>query len=107
MSYYSDLGLDIGGAIDAASKIIEDPALPETACNVLRLNRAVEGKETGKPCNRRIYTALDRQRGVGLHLTLAPLRAATWAHENPVAALAIGAGVVGGLVGLGYWLGRR
>lgn len=101
-NYVQALG-DISSTIDAVAKITEDPALPEVACNVLRLNRVTEGK-SAPPCSRRVYTAADRHKGVGLYAALPPLRAFVWTRQHPVAAVAVGAGVVGGLVALGYWL---
>ena len=107
---YEGLGISIdnlGTTIDAVSKVVEDPALPEVACNILRLNEATEGKQVSPPCVRRSYSAAQRRQGVGLYMAVVPLRAATWARQHPITAVAVGIGVVGGLIGLGYYLGRR
>jgi hypothetical protein len=107
------LGLDLGElitkggpAVQAASKVIQDPALPEITCNILRLNRVIEGKTPGPPCTKQRYTPAQKKRGVGLHLAVAPLRAAVWARSNPALAIGVGVGAVGLLVGIGYWLGK-
>ena len=115
MAYtHSALGLDLseviakgGPAVQAASKIIQDPALPEVTCNVLRLSKVVEGRNAGPPCSRKTYSVQDRRKGVGLHLVVTPLRAAVWARKNPVLAAGAGVAVVGLLVGIGYHLGRK
>ena len=104
---YTQLGLDIGSTVKAASKIIEDPALPAVTCEVLRLNRVVEGKSPGPSCSRRVFTAAEKRKGVGLHLAVQPLRIATWARANPALAIGGAAAVVGGLVWIGYAMGRK
>ena len=96
-----------GPAIQAASKVIMDPALPEVTCNVLRLNRVVEGGGAGPACARVRYTTAQKKQGVGLYMAVTPLRLATWARANPALAIMAGMGVVGGLVGLGYMLGKK
>ena len=93
--------------IEAAAKILKDPALPDVACNVLRLNRVVEDKPPGEPCPKRYYTAAQRQQGVGLHVAVAPLRAYIWARQNPVLAVGIGVGAVALIYSLGFAAGKR
>jgi len=109
----SDLGIDVdsivstgGPALQAVSKIVEDPALPEITCNVMRLNKAAKGQKSS-PCARKVYSAADKGKGVGLHIAITPLRIATWARTNPVLAVGVAVGVVGALVGLGYYIGRK
>lgn len=106
------LGLDFGeiirrggSAISAASKVVQDPALPEITCHVLRLNKMAEGKPPGLPCPRPSYTG--KGGGIGLALAVVPLRAVVWARENPVLAGAAGLAAVGALVGLGYYWGKK
>jgi len=108
------LGLDLGElitkggpAIQAAAKVVEDPALPEVTCNVLRLNKIAEGKDTGGPCARVRYSAAQKRKGIGLHAAVMPLRVTVWARANPTLAVVAGAGVVGGFVALGYYLGTK
>lgn len=112
-TYPHSLGLDLGElitkggpAIQAVSKIVEDPALPEVTCHVLRLNKVTEGQNPGLPCTRKVYTLAEKRKGVGLARVVTPLRAAVWARQNPLLAGAIGVASVGALVGLGYYLGK-
>lgn len=97
----------LGPAVLAASKIIEDPALPEIACEVLRLNRVVARQDPGLPCPRRVLTEEQKRKGVGLHLARRPLRAYVWARQHPGAAWGIGLGVVLAIGLVGYSIGRR
>jgi len=106
------LGLDIGdiisrggSAIAAVSKVVQDPALPEVTCHVLRLNKMAEGRDPGPPCARPSYVG--KKGGIGLALAVAPLRAAVWAREHPVLAGGISLAVVGALVGVGYYMGKK
>lgn len=113
MAYYEPLGIDVsdliakgGPAIKAAAKVVEDPALPEVTCNILRLNKVVEGKSPGPACRRQRYTKAQKRRGVGLHLAVTPLRLTVWARQHPALAIGAGVAVLGALVGVGYWIGR-
>ena len=92
-----------GTALQAASKVLVDPALPEVSCHVLRLNKITKGKHPGPACAKVRYTASQKATGVGLARVVKPLRAAVWARQNPVVAVGIGAGVVG----LIWWVGYR
>jgi hypothetical protein len=112
MSYISQSGVTetldkLAPAVLAASKVIEDPALPEIACEVLRLNRVVSHQNPGLPCQRRVLTEADKRKGVGLYLAREPLRAYIWARQNPALAIGIGLGVVGIIGAIGYAIGRR
>lgn len=114
MTYYQDLGLDLGElitkggpAVQAASKVITDPALPEITCHVLRLNAIVEGRDPGPPCARKVYTAVEKHKGVGLSLATTPLRMIVWARKNPAIAIGAGVGVVGLIWYLGYLMGKK
>jgi hypothetical protein len=114
-----DLGLDLGPVLtsvlsavssgptlEAVSKVVLDPALPEVACNVLRLNHVIEGRPAGIPCSRKVYTADQKRKGVGLYMAVTPLRIVTWARENPAVAIGVGAGVISLIFGLGYIWGK-
>lgn len=114
MAYMQSLGLDIaslintgGPAIQAASKVISDPALPEITCNILRLNKVVAGQDPGPACAKRVYTAAQKRQGVGLSIAVVPLRVAVWARKNPALAIAAGASVVGLIGYIGYSIGKR
>lgn len=104
---FSNLLKRAGPALQAGSKVISDPALPEIICNVLRLNKVVAGKDPGPPCVRKVYTAAQKRKGVGLHIATGPIRTIVWARRNPAIAIGAGLGVVGLLVGIGYWMGKR
>jgi hypothetical protein len=113
-NYYQSLGaLDIedlikkgGPALQAASKVIQDPALPEIICHVLRLNKITEGKSPGPVCAKINYTAAQKRTGLGLARVTKPLRAAVWARQHPAVAAGIGAGVVGFIWFVGYRMGK-
>jgi len=98
---------DAEGVIDAGIALARDPALIEFSCELIRLSDLIEGDKPDPPCKRRVYTAADKKRGVGLAYALPPLRAVIQARQNPGLAVAIGVGVVGTLVYAGYLLGRR
>lgn len=104
-SYQQALGAITASDIKFGAEVAADPALSEFLCLAKRAKRAFKGQDVGAPCPRRLYSAQQKSQGVGLHHILEPMRIATWARANPVAAIAIGAGVVGGLIGLGYYLG--
>lgn len=106
MQAHQELG-SIGSTLDAAGKVVSDPALSDVACHLLRLNKITEGKPPGPPCLRRVYTKAQKEKGIGLYMAVKPLRAFIWARQRPAAAIAIGVGAVGALVGLGYLLGRK
>lgn len=113
-TYSHGLGLDLGElinkggpAVAAVAKVVQDPALPEVTCHVLRLNKITEGKDPGPPCVRKVYTPSEKKQGIGLTLAVTPLRAAVWARGNPVLAAGAGLAVAGVLIGVGYALGRR
>jgi hypothetical protein len=106
------LGLDLGElfergttAVQAAAKVLEDPALPEVTCQVLRLN-ALASNRPSPVCPAQRYTLAQKQKGIGLHLAVTPLRIAVWARMHPLLATAVAGGSVLGLVGLGYALGK-
>lgn len=113
-SHSRGLGLDLdelinkgGPAVAAVAKVVQDPALPEVTCHVLRLNKITEGKDPGPPCTRRRYMLTEKKQGIGLTLAVTPLRVAVWARANPLLAAGAGLAVAGLLVGAGYSMGRR
>ncbi len=112
MSYVPQ-GADITATLDklaptvlAVSKVVEDPALPEIVCEVLRLNKVTAGLDPGPSCPRRVLTEADKRKGLGLYVARAPLRGYVWARQHP--GLAWGAAIAAvGIIGLiGYSLGR-
>jgi hypothetical protein len=97
----------IAPAIFAAAKIVEDPAVPEIACEVIRLNKVMAGQNPGPPCQRRVLTPADKRKGVGLYVARQPLRAYVWARQHPGTTLAIGAGIVLAIGLVGYTIGKK
>ena len=97
----------VGSAVEAASKVIEDPYLPEVTCHLLRLNRISRGENPGAPCSRTVVTAAQRGKGVGMGIAAKGLRVFAWARTNPGLAIGVGVGAVGLVFGLGYLVGRN
>lgn len=84
----------------AAKSVVEDPCLFPTATLLLRLNELEQGPSTpGAPST--------PTKGIGLCKAVPLLQKVVWVRERPWAGVMIGAGIVGGLVGLGYVLGKR
>jgi len=95
----------IGSAALAAGKVIEDPYLPEVACQLLRLNALERGMIPGAPCARTPKTRTNK--GIGMRYVAPPLRAAVWARQNRLAAIGIAAGAVFLIGYVGYQIGKR
>ena len=68
-------------ALQAGSKILSDPYLPEAACEVIRLSNVIQGREPGPPCPRTPRTAITK--GVGLRHAVWPIRVYTFHRKNP------------------------
>jgi hypothetical protein len=96
----------IAPAIQAASKVVEDPYLPEVSCHILRLNRIAKDQNPGAPCPRTTVSP-HTKKGIGLSAAAKPLRAWVWARENPIVAVAAGTSVIGLIWGLGYYSGKK
>lgn len=96
----------IATTVEAAAKVIEDPALPQIACHVLRLHRIARSGDPGPACPPLMLTDVQKQRGIGLYLVDPLLRGAVWARQNPAAAVGIVTGVVGLIGYVGYRIGR-
>ncbi len=97
----------VGTALQAASKIIEDPFLPEVTCQILRLNKISKGVDPGPPCQRTIATPAQLQKGIGLSVASKPLRMFVWGRQHPILATGIGIGALALIFGLGYSAGKR
>ena len=85
--------------------LASDPHLSEVVCHVLHLKGLEEGKRDMKPCAQIPTTRLPGK-GVGLRYAIKPLRFLVMVREQPLIGIGIGVGVIGGLVGIGYLLGR-
>mgnify|MGYP001559931932 FL=1 len=94
MSYrrgYSDEYVDrISNTLDATKALLDDPALPEVASLVIKLNKIEPGGI-----------------GIGLKRVVPPLRLYVKTRENPWLGYAIIAGIIGGPFLLGYLFGRK
>lgn len=92
-------------AVQAGMAIVEDPYLPQVACEVLRLNKIQEGRPPGPRCPKPINPKPNK--GVGLVHAVKPLQAFVYARQNPWVVPAAVLGVVGISFGVGYWAGKR
>ena len=98
----------IGNVALATARVVEDPYLPEVACQLLRLNALERGALPGAPCKRTPPArAQIRNKGIGLRYVAGPLRAAVWARQNPVPAALIAAGTVFLIGYIGYSMGKK
>lgn len=93
-------------AVAAAIQIVEDPYLPETACEIVRLSNIEAGDPPGGPCKRTDPALASLKRGVGLRHAVGPLRAYIKVREDPWIGVAVATAVVGGIFYLGYHFGR-
>lgn len=103
---YQALGISASD-LKLGADFATDPALKEFMCLAKRARHVFKGQQAGPSCPRFSYTTRQKDQGVGLHKILEPMRAATWAREHPVQSIAIGLGVVGLFVGIGYYLGGK
>lgn len=121
MSYYVAQGFDVselvkagvpeileqaGPGVEAAARLVEDPALPEVACQILRLEKIHHGESPGSPCPLTVVTKSAAGKGVGLSAATTPLRAFVWTQEHPVAAWSLIVGAVGLIWAIGFSSGR-
>lgn len=109
---YQDLGAT--GLVDVATavaKVVEDPCLPRVANLVLELH-AEEAKKTAPRRPRRPSKPSRPSKppmpakGIGLCEAVKPLEWAVKVKKRPWLAVVAGGAVVGGLVLVGYGLGR-
>lgn len=111
MSYTpSSLG-SITTVVSAASAIATDPCLVRVSQLVLRLEELEAKAAPARPPAPGVKPPpappLTPTRGIGLCHAVRPLEMVVWARERPWVVPAGALAVVGGLVGLGYLLGRR
>jgi hypothetical protein len=86
-----------GQALEAAGKVIEDPALPEVTRIVLRLNATTKGGAGGKlPA-----------RGIGLSSAVTPLRGFLYYRENPWVVPVGLIAILGAPFYMGYLFGKK
>lgn len=92
--------------VNAVLQIVEDPYLPETACEIVRLSNLEAGKSAGPPCKRTDPALASSKKGVGLRHAVGPLRAYITVRQEPWIGVAAVVGIVGGIFYLGYHFGR-
>lgn len=99
-SFQRPTGLgSVATTVSAATAIVTDPCLPEVSRLVLRLRELEAG-----PTKPGVPTTTTP--GIGLCKVVKPLRAVVYVRERPWVGVLGVVGVVGGLIGLGYALGR-
>ncbi len=96
----------IGNVALATARVVEDPYLPEVACQLLRLNAIERGMAPGRGCVQTTRRSASGK-GIGLRYVAQPLRAAVWARQNPVAAIGIAASAVFLIGYIGYQIGKK
>ena len=90
-------------ALQVGAKILQDPYLPETACEITRLSNLEAGRAAGAACPRTSATQAQIAKGVGLRHAVTPLRFYIFHRQHPwVVPLA-----VAGVLGLTFWIGRE
>lgn len=97
------------GLVDVAtavSKVVEDPCLPKVANQVLELHQIEADKAAPTRTPTKPKPPSKPTKGIGLCQAVTPLDWAIKLRKKPWLAVAAGGAVVGGLVLLGYGLGR-
>jgi hypothetical protein len=89
----------------AGVKILEDPYLPQLACEIVRLNRIQAGLNPGKSCPAPRF--VDPTRGIGLEDVVTPVRAFQFYKQHPLIVAAGAATFVVGIFTVVAWLGYR
>jgi len=101
MSYHQALGISLTEAIELGGKVVEDPFLPEFACEAKRFSNANKGLPTGLECPPTAPASAMSAKGIGLRNFVQPLRVYTFHKQNP---WVFPAGVAA-IAGLVYYLG--
>lgn len=102
MTRYQSLGA-ITDIATAARSVVEDPCLGQVTAMLLHLHKLEQAPVIpGAPA-----PPAPPIKGIGLCKAVTPLKAVVWARENRWAAPLVAVGVVGGLIGVGYLIGKR
>jgi hypothetical protein len=99
--YPTAVGADIREVAKAAAKVMTDPCLYDVTSLVLKLNELESRKAVSS------FTptgATPKFGGVGLCRAVKPLKAVVYARQRPWLLPLVGVAVVGGLVGLGWFI---
>lgn len=102
MGYTTKYPLATGGVLDialAAKSVVEDPCLYETATLLLHLNELEQGPSTPSVPTVPV-------KGIGLCKAVPIIKKLVWVRERPWAGALIVAGVIGGIAGIGYMMGK-
>lgn len=102
MTRYDSLGA-ITDIAAAAKSVVEDPCLGQVSAMLLHLHKL----EQAPPVPGVPTAPAAPVKGIGLCKAVTPLRAVIWVRERPWIAAVTALGVFGGLVGVGYLIGRR
>jgi len=105
LSSAGDVWKKAAPALKAGSKILNDPYLPETACEVIRLSNVVGGRPPGPPCPKTPPTAPST--GVGLRHAIVPIKIYSFHVKYPWAIPVGVAGLLGMVFYAGYRTGKR
>ena len=108
MSYvtrHTGLG-SISDVANAAVKIVEDPCLGQVASLVLELHAATPAVTAPGAPKPPPGPTPPPKKGIGLCTAVKPLQAAIYVRKRPWILPVGGLAVVGGLVAVGYLLGR-
>ena len=106
MTRYQSLGA-ITDVATAAKAVIEDPCLGQVTAMLLHLHKLEQAPLPALVRPAGPTPPPKPIKGIGLCKAVTPLKAAVWVRERqwivPIAAV----GIVGGLFGLGYLVGKR
>jgi hypothetical protein len=111
---YQPVGIDIWGAIGSAiqkaapvaeigSAVLDDPFLPQTACEVKRLQKAQAGLNPGPRC---ATTVSSSTKGIGLRYAVGPLRTYVFHRQYPFVIPTVAVLGLAGIYYLGYMHGK-
>lgn len=110
---YTRQSLDgVGSVLDTTKAILEDPCLVPVSGKVLRLYGIIEARRKAVATTKVALSgaapaAPVPPKGIGLCKMEKPLNMAIWALERPWVVPTSVFAVVGGLVGIGYLIGKR
>lgn len=96
--------ISLGGISDVLSagvNVAQDPCLTEVAKLTIQLHTLEQPKAVGATA------PASTEKGIGLCRVVTPLRAYVWTRKHPWSVPLGAVAVIGGLVGLGYVMGRR
>ena len=93
-----------GPVLEAGVAVVNDPYLPQVACEVMRLQAIQAKRPPGPPCP---SPKNPGNKGVGLQYVVKPLKAFVYLRQHPWILPAGAAAAVGLIFAVGYAAGRR